>query len=213
MPDWLFHLSFCLSFHPPLLFIHYFLFSHCLCFSFLSLPLSFTVFLVSVSLPTTPPLYFSVVLSLFHSLFFCLSFPAPLPLLFPHSFSLSVFIFLSSLPSLTNSLTQSLSHPLPLPPFPLFLSSITLALSLSPHSSLSLSLFFCLFLSLKAVIINDMVIRASRFPFSFLSLFLSPPPLSACLLYSCQSPRLSRPPSPSLFAFVFISAFFKVPAC
>lgn len=174
-------------------------------FSFLSLSVSFLVSVFHSPHPSLT-LYLSVVLSLTQLLLVSHPpLPLPLPLLFL-TLSLSLFIFLSSLPSLT----QSISHP-PVPLLPL--SSFFHLLPQSPFFTHSLTLFFlsvspslCL-TALKAVIINDMVIRASRFPFSFLALSLSlcPPPhfsfsflclclsVSLLLFYSCQSLTPSFP--------------------
>ncbi len=120
----------------------------------------------SLSFPTTPPsLFIFLLYSLSLTQFLSVSHP-PLPLP-PTLLSLSLFLYLSSL---------SLSL---IPPSSLFLlslaSSITPFHSLTYSFSLSVSPSLCL-TALKAVIINYMVIRASRFPFSFLAPSLSAPP-------------------------------------
>ncbi len=145
-----------------------------------SLPPSFsflTLFFFSVSVsslvsvfhsPQPRPLSLSFCCTLSHSLSFFRSLiprcPS-LPLFFPsHSFFISLYL---------SSLSLSL-----IPPSSLFL--LSLASSITPFHSLTHSFFLsvspslCL-TALKAVIINYMVIRASRFPFSFLAPSLSAP--------------------------------------
>lgn len=115
-------------------------------FFLISHPLLFS-FLVSVFHSPHPSLslFISLLYSLTHSVSLSLSSPAapPSPSSFPLTLSLSLFIFLSSLPSLTQSLSLSL-----IPQFPSFLSLPSFTCFLNHPFSLthSLTLFFCLFL-------------------------------------------------------------------
>ncbi len=172
----------------------------------------------SLSFPTTPPSlsYLSVVLSLTHSVSFGLSSPAAPPShsSFPLTLSLSLLSFL----------TQSISHS----PFLSLPSSLASSITLFTHSPLTHSSFFlsvspslCL-TALKAVIINYMVIRASRFPFSFLApLFSAPPPphththnlFSFYFPCLCLSVSLSLSVAPSLFPLYMVVFLILNPYC
>lgn len=142
LPNWLFHLSYCLNTPFFSSFFSSLLLSHFSPSSFLSLSVSFLVSVFHSPHPSLT-LYLSVVLS--HSASLSLSSPAapPSPSSFPLTLSLSLFIFLSSLPSLTQSLSISL-----IPQFPSFLSLPSFTCFLKHPFSLthSFTLFFCLFL-------------------------------------------------------------------
>ncbi len=159
----------------------------------------------SLSFPTTPPsLFIFLLYSLSLTQFLSVSHP-PLPLP-PTLLSLSLFLYLS-----LSFLTQSISHSpfLSLPSFTCFLNH---PFSLTHSFFLSVSPSLCL-TALKAVIINYMVIRASRFPFSFLAPSLSapsPPHTHTHNLFSfyfpclCLSVSLSLSVAPSLFPLCMV---------
>jgi len=230
LPDWLFHLSFCLN-TPS--------FSFCLppSFSFLTLffSLSFCLLLsFSLSLPTPLPHSLSLCCTLSLTQLLLVShppLPLPLPLLFLSLFlsspSFFISLYLSFLTPLPHSITQSISHP-PVPLLPL--SSFFHLLPQSPLFPHSLTLFsVCFSLPLSDCFkssnykwhgyqgIQVPLLISPSLSLS-LSLSLSPPPHTSCFLSSV----LQLSVSPSLFPlcllklkFVFMafnSAQIKVPA-
>jgi len=222
LPDWLFHLSFCLN-TPS--------FSFCLppSFSFLTLffSLSFCLLLsFSLSLPTPLPHSLSLCCTLSLTQLLLVSHPPlPLPLPLLSLFLSSPSFFISLYLSFLTPLPHSISHP-PVPLLPL--SSFFHWLPQSPLFPHSLTLFSVCF----SLPLSD-CFKSSNYkwhgyqgiqvpllisPSLSLSLSLSPPPHTSCFLSSVLQLSVSSSLFPLCLLklkFVFMafnSAQIKVPA-